>query len=120
MVQTPPLEASIVNVTGSPEDAVEVNVIDCTLFGAALTENDCATSGAGAYVESPPWSARIVHVPAPTNETVEPEIVQTPLLAGAIENVTARPEVAEAATVYVAPPTTTPTGGVDVELIVCG
>ena len=67
----------------------------------------------------PAWLAWIVQVPAPTNETVEPLRVQMPALPAAIVNVTARPDDAVADTVYVAPPTVAPPGGVEVKLIVC-
>ena len=60
-----------------------------------------------------------MQVPAPTNDTVEPVRVQTPALPAAIEKVTARPELAVAETVSVAPPTVAPPGGYDVNVIVC-
>jgi hypothetical protein len=69
-------------------------------------------------VPLPAWFARTVQVPAPVNETTEPDRLQMPALAGAMENVTARPELAVAATVYVGPPTVAPPGGLDVKLIV--
>ena len=65
----------------------------------------------------PAWLALIVQVPAPTKVTVEPEIVQTPAPPAAIVKVTARPELADAVTVYVGPPTLAPDGAVDVKLI---
>ena len=61
----------------------------------------------------------MVHVPVPTGVTVEPEIVQIPALVGSTEKTTARPELAIADTVYVAPPTVAAEGGVDVNAIVC-
>ncbi len=44
--------------------------------------------------------------------------MQTPALAESTENTTGRPDVAAAETVYVAPPTTAPPGGTDVNAIV--
>ena len=67
----------------------------------------------------PAWLALIVQVPAATKVTVELLRVQMPALLGAAANVTARPDEAVAETVYVAPPTVAPPGGVEVKLIVC-
>ena len=61
----------------------------------------------------------MTQVPVPTTETDDPDTVQTPALAGAAANTTARPDVAEAATVYPSPGSAD-AGGVDVKLIVCG
>ena len=64
------LEASIANVTGSPELAtavtvyvapptvpdaggVEVKLIDCELADAAVTVNDCCACAAGRYAAFP-------------------------------------------------------------------
>jgi hypothetical protein len=58
-----------------------------------------------------------VQVPDARNDTVEPDTLQTPELAGAIEKVAARPELAVAVTVYVGPPVDAPLGGADVKLI---
>ena len=52
------------------------------------------------------------------NDTVEPETPHTEGLPE--EKVTARPELAFAATVYVGPPTYAPLGGEVVKVIDCG
>ena len=65
----------------------------------------------------PAWLALIVQVPAPTKLTVEPEIVQIPALPVTIVKVTASPELAEAVTLYVGPPTLAPAGADEVKLI---
>ena len=67
----------------------------------------------------PAWLALIVQVPAATIVTVAPDTVQMPTLLGAAVNVTARPDVADADTVYAGSPTVAPPGGVEVKLIVC-
>ena len=56
-------------------------------------------------------------MPEPTNDTVVPASVHTPELAGSIEKLTGRPELAEAETPYAGPPTTAPDGADDVKLI---
>ena len=56
-------------------------------------------------------------MPEPTNDTVAPDSVQTPALAGSIEKLTGRPELADAETPYAGPPTTAPDGGDEVKLI---
>ena len=61
-----------------------------------------------------------VHVPAPTRDTDAPDTEQMPALLPAAANTTARPELADAVTVYAEPPTTAPAGAVDVKWIVCG
>ena len=66
----------------------------------------------------PAWLALITQVPAPVNDTVEPEIEQTDAALASIVNVTARPEVAVAVTVYVGPPTAAKAGAVEVNVIV--
>ena len=114
-MHTPALVRSVEKVTGSPELAVaetvyeapmtappggvELKLIDCTLRVGVATANDCCTCAAGWNDPLPAWSALTMHVPAPTNDTVEPETVQTPALLASAENVTARPELAAAATV---------------------
>ena len=61
----------------------------------------------------------IVHVPAATIVTVALDTVQMPALLGVAANVTARPDYAEAETVYAGSPTVAPPRGVEVKLIVC-
>ena len=58
-------------------------------------------------------------MPGPTSDTTSPASVQTPALAGSTAKVTGSPELAVAATVYAAPPTAAPAGGVDVKSIDC-
>ena len=67
-------------------------------WGARSTGNDCCTVGAARWRSSPAWCARTVHVPSPTKATTAPLTVQTPALLVAAEKVTARPELAVAAT----------------------
>ena len=68
----------------------------------------------------PAWSASIVHVPAATIETVTPKTAQMPALLGDAVNVTGRPEVAVADTVYAGSPANAPAGDVELKLIACG
>src|SRR5579864_2850509 len=125
--QTPLLLGSVVNTTVRPEVAVATIVyggsflstcggVDVMLIvcEALATVNDCCTCAAAWYVPLPAWFAFTVHVPAPIIVTVVPETVQTPALAGAMENATARPELAVAVTMYVDPPTVALPGGLDV------
>jgi hypothetical protein len=58
-------------------------------------------------------------VPVPTGVTVAPETVQTPALVGSAEKTAARPELAIADTVYVAPPTVADEGAVEVNVMDC-
>ena len=67
----------------------------------------------------PAWSASIVQVPAPTIVTVAPDTVQMPALLGAAANVTVRPDVAVAETVYAGSPTSALEGGIELKLIAC-
>jgi hypothetical protein len=67
----------------------------------------------------PDWWALTVQVPAPMIETVAPDRLHTPALPAEIVNVTARPEVAVADTVYAGSPIVAPLGGAEVKLIVC-
>src|SRR5579862_3007685 len=114
--QTPALPAAIEKETASPElafavtvygepptaagdGAVDVNVIVCELFDGVETVNDCCTRVAAAKLALPAWSAFTVQVPAPVKDTVAAEIEQTLALPAAIENETARPDVAVAVTV---------------------
>src|SRR3954462_15181617 len=83
------------------------------------TVNDCWTCGAALKLALPAWLASITHVPAPVNERVAPEIEHTADATGSIVKLTVSPEVAVAATVYVAPPTVALAGAVDVTLMVC-
>ena len=55
-------------------------------------------------------------MPDPTKDTVAPDSVQTPALAGSIEKLTGRPELADAETPYAGPPTNAD-GDDDVKLI---
>ena len=59
------------------------------------------------------------HVPTPTKDTTPFVNVQTPALDGEVDNVTAKPELAVAETVYVGPPAVAVDGAVDVKLIDC-
>ena len=68
---------------------------------------------------SPAWSALIAHVPAPTIETVAPDTVQMPALLGDAANVTVRPDVAVADTVYAGSPMSALEGGAELKLIAC-
>jgi hypothetical protein len=136
-VQTSELDGDVEIATGKPElaiaetayacpptvvvdGAVEVSVIDCTLFdGIPLrTENDCCTWGAARYLESPGWFALIVQVPAPRGVTVESATLHTPASAGSAENTTGNPDPAVADTTYGCPPAIASCGGVDVKTIV--
>ena len=124
-------EGSIVNITGSPEEAdaatvyvppgaafvggFEVKVIVCEPLPTA---NDCCTWGAGLKLPLPAWFASITHVPAPVKVTVEPDMEHTAAAAESIVKLTGRPEDAVAVTLYVGPPTTAPVGAVDVNVIV--
>jgi hypothetical protein len=58
-------------------------------------------------------------VPAPTKDTTPLVNVQALVLPGDVENVTGKPELAVAETVYGGPPTVAPDGAVDVKLIDC-
>ena len=60
----------------------------------------------------------ITQVPAPWNVTVLPAIAQMLLDTAAMLKLTARPDVAVAATVYAVPPTVAAAGAVEVKLIV--
>ena len=135
-VHTPALPAAIVKVTVSPELAValtlygdppmlapdgtlDVKSIDCVLADGAAIANDCCTCAATLYAPLPAWSALIVHVPASTNATVAPVTVQMPALLGAAANVTVRPDVAVADTVYAGSPMSAFEGGGELKLIAC-
>ena len=61
--------------------------------------------------------ASISQVPFPMNETTPALIEQTEAAAASIEKTTARPEVAVAVGVYVAPPITALAGAVEVKLM---
>ena len=63
----------------------------------------------------PAWFALIVQPPAPTKLTVDPDTVHTDGVSEV--NATARPELLDAATVYVAPPTVALVGAVEVNEI---
>src|SRR3954447_1139438 len=82
------------------------------------TANACCTCGAALKLALPAWLASMTHVPTVRNDTVEPEIEHTDVAVASIVNVTGRPELAVAVTVYVGPATTAPAGAVDVNVIV--
>ena len=69
-----------------------------TACGVRSTGNACWTVGAARLRSSPPWCASTVHVPSPTKATTVPVTVQTPALLDAASKLTARPELAVAAT----------------------
>ena len=93
--------------------AVKTRVLNVPLF----TEKLCWTCVAARKLALPAWSALSVQVPTPMKRTTPDEMEQTAALAEAMLNVTARPEVAVAAGVYVGPPATLRPGGVEVMLI---
>ena len=81
------------------------------------TANDCCTCDAAFQLPFPAWFASITHVPTVRKLTTPAEIEQTELAEASIVNETARPEVAVAVGVYVAPATFADPGADDVNEI---
>ena len=80
--------SAVENVTGSPDDAVAVTVIDAPtatsgsvpnviVWSTLVTVNDCTTGGAALNTALPAWSACTVHVPPVSNVTSVPATVHT-------------------------------------------
>src|SRR4051812_31883941 len=94
--------------------ATESNVTVCDPLPTA---NDCCACAAFQFA-SPFWLASITHVPTAWKLTVVPESEQTDAALASMLKETARLDVALAATVYAAPPTTSVPLGVDENAIV--